>query len=342
MCFFWAGAQTERNYFAPGQVWPDSAGEPIQAHGGGVLLKDGVYYWYGENKSLGGSNRVGISCYSSTDLYRWKNEGVVLPKDTLPEQYRDRGVCERPKVLFNSRTGRYVMWAHMDGNGYKLAEAGVSVADKPTGPFRFLRSFRPVKYDSGQDLECCSQKELGGTYRDMNLFLDDDGRAYTFYASESNFTMYVVRLNAEFTGVEEPAVKGKTWDRILVRRQREAPAPFKYNGRYYLFTSGCTGWAPNQATYSVASNILGPWTTPEENPMVGPDAEKTFLSQSTFVLPAPGKRPGGFIVMLDRWNPRQLGDSRYVWLPLMMNQEGTVRVEWRDRWDLSVFDGPQR
>ncbi len=247
VCLFGAAAETGRNYIAPGEVWPDTAGEPIQAHGGGILVKDGVYYWYGENKKLGGSNRIGVSCYSSTDLYNWKNEGVVLPKDAMPEQYRDRGVCERPKVLFNSRTGKYVMWAHLDGNGYKLAEAGVAVADRPTGPFRFLRSFRPIRYEAGQDLECCSQKELGGTFRDMNLFQDDDGQAYVFYASESNFTMYVSRLNADFTGIEEPAVKGKTWDRILVRRQREAPAPFKHRGKYYLFTSGCTGWAPNQA-----------------------------------------------------------------------------------------------
>ncbi len=74
--------------------------------------------------------------------------------------------------------------------------------------------------------------------------------------------------------------------------------------------------------------------------MAGPDAEKTFLSQSTFVLPAPGKRPDAFIVMLDRWNPRQLGDSRYVWLPFVMADGDRVRVDWRDRWDLTVFAKP--
>jgi hypothetical protein len=149
----------------------------------------------------------------------------------------------------------------------------------------------------------------GGTYRDMNLFADDDGKAYTFYASEGNWTMYVVRLNDEYTGPETPMVQDKTWVRILVRKMREAPAPFKYGKRYYLITSACTGWAPNAADYAVADNILGPWES-KGNPCTGPEAELTFRSQSTCVLPVMGK-PGSFIFMADRWMPRQLSDSRY-------------------------------
>ena len=34
----------------PGQVWLDTAGKRIQAHGGSILYENGVYYWYGENK----------------------------------------------------------------------------------------------------------------------------------------------------------------------------------------------------------------------------------------------------------------------------------------------------
>ncbi|MGE5568393.1 MAG: glycoside hydrolase family 43 protein [Rhodospirillales bacterium] len=242
-----------------------------------------------------------------------------------------------PKVLFNARTGKYVMWMHLDADKYTVSEAGVAVADKPQGPFRFVRSFRPLKYDYGYKPDCCNQRELGNTYRDMNLFLDDDGRAYVFYASEHNRTMYVARLNKDFTGIEEPAVLGTTWARILIGEEREAPAPFKHQGKYYLFTSGCTGWLPNKAAISVASNPLGPYVTQKENPMVGPDADLTFRSQSTFVLPVQGK-PGAFILLLDRWNPKQLSESRYVWLPFRIGADGVVRVVWRDRWRLLVFD----
>jgi hypothetical protein len=44
-----------------------------------------------------------------------------------------------------------------------------------------------------------------------------------------------------------------------------------------------------------------------------------------------------FIFMADRWNSENLGDSRYVWLPVKFSDDG-VRLEWLDAWDLSVFD----
>ena len=147
--------------------------------------------------------------------------------------------------------------------------------------------------------------------------------------------MYVVRLNDDFTGPETPAVENKTWAQILVRQMREGPAPFKWHGKYFLITSACTGWAPNAANYSCADNILGPWRT-FGNPCIGPDAKKTFGSQSTFVLPVPG-HPDDFIFMADRWEPEALSDSRYVWLPFTMKPDGTFTIPWRDNRDFSSF-----
>lgn len=48
-----------------GTVWRDTDGEIIQAHGGGVLYHDGIYYWFGENKGAD-NNRlitVNIKCW---------------------------------------------------------------------------------------------------------------------------------------------------------------------------------------------------------------------------------------------------------------------------------------
>ena len=36
--------------FVPGELWRDTDGKVINAHGGGVLFYEGVYYWYGELK----------------------------------------------------------------------------------------------------------------------------------------------------------------------------------------------------------------------------------------------------------------------------------------------------
>lgn len=329
--------------FVPGAPWLDTGGKPIEAHGGGILRVGGTYFWYGEDHRLGGGNKVGISAYSSTDLRHWRNEGVVLPKDSLPEMFRDGGVAERPKVVYNRRTGKYVMWMHLDANRYQEASAGVAVADRPAGPFRLARVFRPVHYDYGYSREEATlrERERGNSFRDMALFVDDDARAYVFYSSESNASLYAVRLGDDYTDVARPAVEGETWARILPNQRREAPMPFKVGGRYYLVTSGLTGWAPNAARYHVANHVLGPWTT-RGNPAVGPDSGTTFRSQGAFALPVPQACDRCFIFMADRWNGTALERSTYVWLPLVVAPDGSVRIEYFDRWSLRTFDALRR
>lgn len=328
---FYSRADSE---FHPGETWLDAEGNSIQAHGGGILHFGNVFYWYGEDRTPG--LRSAVSCYSSTNLFDWKREGVALWQTNLPHINGRRTFVERPKVIYNARTKKFVMWMHMEQGRYLFARAGIAVSDTPAGPFTFINAIRPVENTNdftSTNSDPTLQHEFGGTFRDMNLFQDDDGKAYAFYSSEDNWTMYVVRLNDDYTGPELPAVEGKTWARILVKQMREGPAPFKWNGKYFLITSACTGWKPNAANYSTADNILGPWQT-FENPCQGTNAQVTFGTQSTYVLPVPG-RTDDFIFMADRWNPQDLPDSRYVWLPFTMKGTGQFTIFWRDSWNFS-------
>ena len=73
---------TRYNSIRPGQVWLDTEGKRIQAHGGSVMYLDGAYYWYGENKEFTEANNGiwhwGVRCYKSTDLYNWEDlEGAA-------------------------------------------------------------------------------------------------------------------------------------------------------------------------------------------------------------------------------------------------------------------------
>jgi beta-xylosidase len=308
--------------FKPGQIWLDTEGKPIQAHGGGIFYEDGVYYWFGENKDgdtyEGAWHRVdviGISCYSSTDLLNWKNEGVVLPSDpgNQKSDLHPSKTLERPKVLRSPKTGKYVLFTHVDHQDYSYARIGIAISDRPTGPYGYLGSIQPNGSDS----------------RDMTAFQDDDGTAYLFFSSEWNKTLHIVQLDDTYLEPTEIEV------RAFIDRSREAPAVFKHHGKYYIISSGCTGWDPNAAELAVAGAPLGPWKVLGD-PCVGPDAEITFHAQSTFVLPVAGK-PGAFIAMFDRWNKHDLRDSRYVWLPVICKGED-VKIHWYDEWDLSVFD----
>jgi beta-xylosidase len=218
-----------------------------------------------------------------------------------------------------------------------MSSAGVAVSDSPTGPFRYVDFFRPVPAELHKTFSTetdADQYERGSTFRDMALFKDDDGRAYIIYAAESNYTMHILELTDDYCGVR-PLEQGKTWNRILIKEHREAPAPFKYGGKYYLMTSGCSGWKANAARVYVSDNILGPYTS-LGNPCHGWNSGSTFDSQSTFVLPIDPEK-GRFMYMGDRWNPKSIGESRYVWLPLIM-EDGQPVIKWEKNWNLSAFD----
>ena len=257
---------------------------------------------------------TGVSCYSSKDLLNWKFEGIVLPavKDDPNHDLHPSKVLERPKVIYNRKTGKFVMWAHVESADYSKACAGVAVSDSPAGPFTYLGSFRPNDAMS----------------RDQTVFVDDDGRAYQFYSSENNATMYISLLTDDYL---KPSGR---FTRNFIKQSREAPAVFKYDGKYYLITSGCTGWDPNVAEIAVADSVLGEWKT-IGNPCIGPDADKTFYAQSTYVQPVVGKKDA-YIALFDRWNKTDLENSLYVWLPVLI-ENGKIVIPWQDKWNLDVF-----
>lgn len=324
-----ATAQTQKNeVFRPKEIWNDTEGNPINAHGGGILFHKGTYYWYGEYKvgktvlpewatwECYRTDVTGVSCYSSKDLLNWKFEGVVLkavPGDPESDLHPSK-VIERPKVIYNKKTKKFVMWVHAESADYGKAAAGVAVSDTPDGEFTYLGSFRPN----------------GSMSRDQTLFVDDDGTAYQFASSEDNQTMHINRLADDYTKPDG------TYVRRFVGMAREAPAVFKYKKKYYMLSSGCTGWDPNRAELAVADSIMGEWTVIGD-PCTGVDADKTFYGQSTYVIPVQGKK-NAFIACFDMWKKKDLADSRYIWLPLLIDKETRrMAIPWHEEWDMGVF-----
>ena len=344
----------------PGELWEDNNGNHINAHGGGFLRYGGKVWWFGEHKVPGDAGnyaQVGVHCYSSDedDLVNWKDEGIALRVSDDPKSDIAKGcILERPKVVFNAKTGKFVMWFHLElkGKGYSAARSGVAVADRPEGPYTFLRSGRinPGKwpenlpaekrtlegapksqglsgswFPEGMDKAAFFYRDFKGGQmaRDMTIFVDDDGKAYHVYASEENGTLQIAELDDTYT-----AHTGR-YVRVFEGRFMEAPAIFKKGGKYYFIGSGCTGWAPNAARSAVADSIWGPWKE-LGNPARGENADKTHYSQSTYVLPHP-KKPGVFIYCGDRWTPKNAIDGRYIWLPIEWEGEKPV-LNWKYSW----------
>lgn len=324
----------------PGELWEDANGNHINAHGGGFLLHEGRVWWFGEHKVPGEAGNqawVGVHCYSSPadDLVNWRDEGIALRVSDDPASDIAAGcILERPKVIYNAKTRKFVMWFHLElkGQGYGAARSGVAVADSVAGPYTFLRSGRINPGRPAQNAPAPGDptakhyfRDLPGGQmaRDMTLFVDDDGTAYHIYASEENATLQIAELDETYT-----QHSGRYW-RAFPGRFMEAPALFKKDGKYYFIGSGCTGWAPNAARSAVAPAVIGPWTE-LGNPARGPNAEKTHFSQSTYALPIPGK-PGQVIFCADRWNPKNQIDSRYIWLPIEW-KDGKPILNWKPAW----------
>ncbi len=347
-----------------GELWPDNHGVHVNAHGGGILYHRGTYYWFGEHKAENTSNAmVGVTCYSSKNLTDWKNEGVALAVSDEQGSDIEKGcILERPKVIYNAKTRKFVMWFHLElkGLGYRAARAGVAVADKVTGPYHFLRSQRvnayryPLNVTESEKAAMAKlqpkdyaewwtpkwrraiekglflQRDLstGQMARDQTVYVDDDGKAYHIFSSEDNLTLQIAELSEDYTFHTGRFV------RVAAGGQNEAPAIFKKDGTYWMITSGCTGWEPNKARMFSARDIMGPWKE-HESPCVGPKADLTFGGQSTYVLKVEGRRDA-FIFMADIWRPKHPSDARYIWLPIDF-KNGLPVVEWRDEWTLEYF-----
>ena len=285
-----------KDEMVPAGVWNDVNGEYINAHGGGILLFDSKYYWFGEHRPAKGfSTEVGVTCYSSTDLCNWRYEGVALSVSEEAGNEIEKGcIMERPKVIYNKRTKKFVMWFHLElkGKGYEAARAGVAVSDSPTGPYRFVSSSRvcpgifPLNMtEEERDMQWNMEQfeewwtpewreavnkglfvkrdlEGGQMSRDMTLYVDDDGIAYHIYSSEENLTLQIAELTDDYQGHSGKYV------RLFPGGHNEAPAIFKKDGTYWMITSGCTGWAPNAARLFSAPSIWGPWTQ-HPNPLPG-------------------------------------------------------------------------
>lgn len=344
----------------PGQEWPDRKGEHINAHGGGLLFHEGKYYWYGENRPARGfTTEVGVEVYSSSDLMNWEDEGVALAVSDEAGHDIERGcIMERPKVVRNPKTGKFVMLFHLElkGQGYAAARVGFAESDSPVGPFRFIRSLRPnagkwpVDFSrrdirKAKKLKEADYKEWwtpewreaireglllardvpgGQMSRDMTVYVDDDGKAYHIYSAEENLTLNIAELADDYLDYTGRYV------RVAPGGQNEAPAIFKRDGVYWMITSGCTGWASNEARMFKATSLWGPWEQ-LPSPFVGKDAKKSFHTQGTYIFKVEGTEDG-FVFMADRWNPRSLKNSRHIWLPIDFEADGTPVIRWVDGW----------
>ncbi|KAK8109845.1 Arabinanase/levansucrase/invertase [Apiospora kogelbergensis] len=301
-----AGLAQATLQIVPGATWTaTNTGKHVQAHGAGMIQVGGTYYMIGEDKT-GGSAFQNVNCYSSTNLVEWTYVGALLSQTASGDLGPNR-VVERPKVIYNNATQKYVMYLHIDNSGYSEAKVGVATSDTVCGKYTYLKSFRPLDFES----------------RDIGLFKDDNGAGYLLTEDRKN-GLRIDALSSDYLSVASST--------YLWREAIESPAILKKNGYYFMFGSHLTGWDPNDNVYSYATSLTGPWSGWKT---FAPSGSKTFNSQTNYILPLGGNDA---IYMGDRWISSNLMRSTYVWLPLSISGT-TISMSDRVNWVPDVAAG---
>jgi hypothetical protein len=287
----------------------DLDGNPIRTRSGCLSKFGETYYWYGC-----GTGMADQTCYSSTDLLHWKNEGVML---------KASGGTNRMDVLYNDSTKKYVMVMKWETPGTEWCNRGIATSTSPTGPFTKL-------FDS---------TVYGVNTGDMSVFKDDDGKAYYCYELWDN-------------GKTSQGFSLMTWDYINLEKKmqqwtnsdREANNIMKRRGMYYYMTSGMMGIDPTETRYWTAPKIDGPWTT-KLVPIIAPGDvdKKSWDTQCDFVFAFKGTEDTVQMYCGDRWkrpHPERSGD--YVWLPITFTQKDSVVINYYQDWEVDPDRGVWR
>lgn len=354
----------------PGQVWLDTQGKRIQAHGFSVFYKDGAYYWYGENKEhtrpFGTVWHWGVRCYTSKDLYNWEDKGLIIPPqpDDLTSPLHPTYGMDRPHILYCEKTKKYVAWLKIMA-GVTSQFMSVLQADDFFGPYEFVHKiYKPLKMDTG----------------DFALVFDEtSGKAY-FIFDRPHFEVITATLSDDFT--EVTGEYSAHYKGLIPPLSREAPAYFHRNGKHYLFTSGTSSYFPNPSQVAMFDDFHGEYID-LGNPHIGDETNTSFSSQITCVLKAPGKDL--YVACADRWKPGRLNSwinqqaikvitnamqserninrfkpdespreatplpgkkqrhfdntsiADYVWLPIDWEGDKPV-IRWKDEWRLEDYE----
>lgn len=203
-----------------------------------VLRHDGRYYLYATNTD--------IRCWSSDDLLSWHLEGPTIAADTFPGL-----VPFAPEVVYAE--GAFFMYTSPSGHGHFVLRS-----DAPTGPFV------PVTGNVGHAI-------------DGNVFVDDDGSRYFYWAGDEGIWGCAMPSPTEFG---DPVFTG-----IHMNGWTEGPFVSKRDGVYQMTLTGNHYLSPGYRIDVAFSDdpLTGFRPAPLNPVVVGADGPAVGLGHSSSV-----------------------------------------------------------
>lgn len=246
---------------------PDSIGAKVPLGDPFIMLWQGKYYAYGTNSG------DGIVGYVSDDLLTWS-----IPADV------PNGLVLKKADVWSDRW----FWApevyHVNGNFfmYYTADEHICVAksDSPLGPFT-----QEIQKPMIEGEKCI----------DNSLFIDDDGKPYLFFDRfNDGLNIWLAELEDNLLNLKPETMHkcinvSKPWEEVWPR-VNEGPFVIKHNSIYYMTYSANSYESQFYGIgVATATNIKGPWTKYENNPILQKPGNLVGVGHSAMFTDKDGK-----------------------------------------------------
>lgn len=277
-------------------IIPDMIADPS------IVKINGVYYCYattdGYGKGLASSGPPVV--WQSKDFVNWSFSGICFPSAAQQLYWAPS------KAVFAD--GRFYLYPTINTSIY------AAVADSPTGPFHLASGADRFDGSDTPDPLVKIKGPKGSKGIDAEVFVDDDGSAYMFWAQRG-----AARLHSNMTSIDTAVVV------IPTKRKgySEGPIVFKRKGiYYYLYTLEGHENYKYAYVYSTVSPF-GPFVFPDEDIIASTDREqKIYGPGHGCVFNDPGT-DNYYLAYLEFGIG---GTNRQVWVDkLQFNADGTIR-----------------
>lgn len=306
-----AKAKSDWTTVSNGAQWTDNNGNVVHAHGAGFLKVGDTWYMIGEDRGM--PSFPDVNMYSSKDLQNWRFERKIIRNGvTHPSLGKERFI-ERPKLMYCEKTKKYVVWCHWEARNYGASEAAVFYCDSVNGDYTFHWAGRP----------------LGVKSRDCNVFVDNDGTAYFISTIEENQHLGLFKLSDDYLSAE-------SYTELFKRQSREAPAIIRIDDTYFMMFSACTGWAPNQASYSYSKSLTSGWS---ERKNIGNSI--AYDTQAASILTINGTQSTSYLYVGDRWQDPDLPSSKTIIFPISFSGTDII-FDYKPLFDINYSTGQTR
>jgi hypothetical protein len=303
--------------FVQGTRFYDNRGIVMNNYSGHIYDNtsvDGKYYWFGMFVDIYQNPAnpeppytEGVWLYSSYNLYNWTLVGNILGNGVNNEWT----FIQRPHVIYNNSTSKYVLWAHAENGAGNANSASIATASVITGPWGWSNDI---------------YNPLGNTgFLDCNLFKDTNNIGYAIYSfgtagNGPSAGVKIVQLANDYLSMTTASFTHSIGN-------RESPVMFKYNNLYYVITSQGNFYDSTNTfavTSSWATSPTGSYTSQSlyKGQAFGDPIGTVYNAQPSFALPI----NNGVLLGMDFWYSSSLSSSKQVWMPLQFNADNSVSL----------------